>query len=407
VKRVPRTAFDEVREGPGQDDPFPVYRRWRESAPVYPLRPGYWLLTRHEDVTSVLRDSRFLVQPAPNLPIPVLRTLFRMFKFLDPPDHRRLRHVVAGAFTPRAVAGVRPFVERTAAALLEGRTEIDVVRDFAEPIPIAAATEILGVPSAKRAAIGRWSITLLQALDTPIPLDIRGVVRLVRSGQQPPVTSLHAASRLRRYTRRALLGKIADRGPSAALDALVRAVDEGTLTVEDAAATFMVMLVGGMASTRGFISTAVYTLLRHPDQLDALRADPSLLPQALEELLRFDGPGIQVVRVAAEDVLVGDVVIAKGDMVFVLLNAANRDPAAFPEPDRLDICRPVTTRHVAFGTGIHYCPGDALSRLAGEVALAAIVPRLPRSVPDGFQPQWRRSLSVRELRSLPLELSPV
>jgi len=401
-----KTVFDDIMDGPGRHDPYPVMAGWREEQPVYPVCPGHWLVTRHEDVVGALRDPRLGVLPAPRIQIPVLRTIFRMFKFLDPPDHRRLRQPIVAPYTAKSVERLRPFVASLAAELLEGRESLDVVADFAKPLPIAAACEMLGIPVAKRRKLGRWSIKMLKALDTPVPGGIGDVVRMIRAREVPPLTSLDAATKLRRFGRRQLRGKVKNTVPSPALDALAKAVQDGGMALDDAVATWMVMLVGGVGSIRSFLSGAVYTLLRHPDQLDRLRQDPSLLPQAVEELLRFEGPGVQVARVAQEDAEVGGVRIAKGDMLHLMLGAANRDPDAFADPYRFDICRHAEARQVAFGTGLHYFPGDALTRVLAEEALAVLVPRLPDGLPAGFQPTWRRSMSVREITSLPLALAP-
>ena len=400
------TIFDEVMDGPGRADPFPVYRRWREHDPVQPVIPGHWALTRYADVSAVLRDLRFGVMPAPRLPIPIFKTLFRMIKFVDPPDHRRLRQPVAGAFTPRAVEELRAFVDSTCAALLDGRTSIDVAADYAALLPIHVEARLLGVSDRRRDKVGGWARTVMQGTDTPTPRDLADVWRLWRVGDLPSLRTLDAAAKLRRFARRLLRGRVRDEVPSAAVTALRAAVADGSVALDDAAATYMALMLGGVAALRAVLANGVYTLLAHPDQLARLRAEPSLIPQAVEELARFDGPGVQVQRRALEDVELGGVVIKAGDIVHLMLGAANRDPDAFDDPDRLDVARRPAVRHLDFGTGIHHCPGDHLSRMVLEAALAALLPRLPDGLPDGFQPEWKRSISVREIRSLPLTLRP-
>jgi cytochrome P450 len=336
----------------------------------------------------------------------VLKTVFRMFKFLNPPEHRTMRHAVAPGFTPKPMAELRPFLAETAVGLLRGRDHIDVVRDFAHPLPIAAACEALGVPPAHRDKLGRWGHQLLKAADAPVPQSIGQAIRMLRSGDLAGARALNGIARLRRYGRRMVTGRVRGTRPSAATESVMAAVRDGTLSRDDAVSTWAAMLVGGVASTRAFIANSVYTLLAHPDQLALLRQDPSLLPNAIEELLRYDGPGMQIIKMAGEDVQMGDVLVRKGDIMHLLLAAANRDPAAYEDADRFDICRQPAVKHIAFATGIHKCPGDTITRLATEAALAAILPRLPDSLPPGFEPQWHPSFSLRELAAFPHTLRP-
>jgi cytochrome P450 len=312
----------------------------------------------------------------------------------DPPDHTRLRRLVSKAFTPRMVELLRPRVQAIADALLDAvadRGEMDLIDDYAFPLPITVIAEMLGVPPADRDQFRAWSDTLVAAVP-PMPAG-------------PEATE--AAEGLRRYLE--ALFEERRRAPAEDLSTgLLQAEEAGDrLSKEELQGMMYLLLVAGYETTANLIGSGVLALLQHPDQLAALRGDPALLPSAVEELLRFCAPvATSTLRYAADDVALGGVVIPKGDMVLVVITAANRDPVRFPFPDALDITR-ADNKHLAFGHGIHYCLGAPLARLEGEIALGTLLRRMPDlrlSVAPGAL-TWRPSLVLRGLTKLPVVFS--
>src|SRR5262249_13929072 len=282
----------------------------------------------------------------------------------DPPDHIRLRRLVTKAFTPRMVEQLRPRIQAIADALLDavaGRGEMDLIDDYAFPLPITVIAEMLGVPAADRNQFRDWSDTLVAAAP-PMPAGPAAV---------------EAAEGLREY----LEALFEERRRAAAADlitGLLQAEEAGDkLSQEELQGMMYLLLVAGYETTANLIGSGVLALLQHPDQLAKLRSDWALLTPAIEELLRFCSPvATSTLRFAAEEVTLGGVVIPKGEMVLVVIMAANRDPARFPSPDVLDITRS-DNNHIAFGHSIHYCLGAPLARLEGEIALKTLLRRMP------------------------------
>jgi cytochrome P450 len=281
----------------------------------------------------------------------------------DPPDHTRLRQLVAKAFTPRMVEQLRPRVQAIAEALLDavaGRGEMDLIDDYAFPLPITVIAEMLGIPPADRGQFRDWSDVLVRTA--------------------PPHTigpeAIAAAEGLGRY----LEARIEERRRAPADDliaGLLQAEEAGDkLGKEELQGMVYLLLVAGHETTTNLIGNGVLALLQHPDQLARLRRDSALLPSAVEELLRFCAAVVMSTRYAAEDVALGGVVIPKGGMVLIVIAAANRDPTRFPNPDALDITR-ADNKHLSFGHGIHYCLGAPLARLEGEIALGTLLRRMP------------------------------
>jgi cytochrome P450 len=321
--------------------------------------------------------------------------------FLDPPDHTRLRRVVAPAFSQSAVAAMRADIEAIAGSLLpSGAASVDLVRDFAYPLPFAVVAQLLGIPDADREQVAGWSQTLTASLDVPPPVKLRdvprGIAAIVRR-ESHPVAAVRASTAICRYAQRRI--KASKTAPATPFcETLVRGIADGELNNDEAAATWVMMAIAGHETTANLIGNAVHAIL---DQ--QLEVDPTLIPRAVDECLRYDTPVPHTPRVAHEDVDVGGVTIRRGEVALLLLAAANRDPNAFPDPDRLDLNRRKTPSHVGFAHGIHFCVGAALARLEMEAALNVVLPRI--DVDAERRPAVRRpTVAVRGLAELPLTL---
>jgi cytochrome P450 len=379
-------------------DPYPTYHRLRAEDPVHHSPLGFWVLTRYDDVVAALRDPRLakeaiaaFVAARFGAPIPALG-LSMLDR--DPPDHTRLRSLVSKAFTPRVVEGLRPRIQQIVDGLLAGVAEagsMDLVEEFAYPLPVIVICEMLGVPVADQERFKAWSLDIARSLDTimlPPDSDVgrRGVS--ARHGLADYFRELIAE---RRTKPRADM-----------LSALIAAEEAGDkLNENELLATCILLLVAGHETTVNLLSNGTLALLRNPDQLRRLRENPALIGTAVEELLRYDGPVQRTARIPSEDMTIAGRKIAAGEMVMPFLGAADRDPAQFPEPDRLDIGRR-DNRHIAFGLGIHFCLGAPLARIEGQIAINALVQRFPKLALATETPEFRQSLTLRGLKSLPL-----
>jgi pimeloyl-[acyl-carrier protein] synthase len=390
-------------------DPYPFYAALRASNPVFrlpvgePTGPGAWLLTRHADVHAVLRDTRFSVDRRrarlvrdnlDRLPIGMalgeeggLRTMLVM----DPPDHTRVRGLVSKAFTPRHVAALRPRIERIVEELLgaaAGHGSMDLIADFAAPLPAIVIAELLGVPAADHRRFKQWSSELVTSVGAGNPVAIRERFE-------------KALGQLVDYLR----GVIAERRRAPGDDlisGMIQAQEQrDALTDAELLATSNLLLLAGHETTTNLIGNGTLALLRHPGELERLRAAPSLLPVAIEELLRYDSPVQATVRVATQDVEIGGRRIPAEALVITGIGAANRDPSVFPEPDRLDLAREPNP-HLSFGLGVHFCLGAALARLEAELAFGALLEHFPRLELTSEAVSYRANLVLRGLDALPV-----
>ena len=388
-------------------DPFPVFRRLRREDPVHRSEAvGGWVLTRYADVKTALHDRRlssdritpFLAHESVRASGHVQelgRIAGRWVVFNDPPAHTRLRGFINTAFTSRAVERLRPRIEAIVDALLSqvaDRGSMDVIADFAYPLPVIVIAEMLGVPPEGREPMKAWSDELAlfigSAFGTPDKYE-----RASRAMTGMTAYFREIVGARRRQRREDLIS------------ALVDAEEQGgRLSEDELVANCVLLLFAGHETTTNLIGNGLLSLLRHPDALAALRADPSLIEPAIEELLRYDGPTQAQVRVALEDIELHGKTIRAGDRVFVMVNAANRDPARFPEPDRLDLAR-ADNAHVAFGYGAHFCVGAPLARLEGQLAIAAVVRRFQDLARAPGELTWLPSMVFRGVRSLPVTFS--
>ncbi len=385
-------------------DPYPVYHRLRAADPVHRHPLGFYVLTRYEDVSALLRDPRFgksgyraLIESrfgaSPDGSWMPLSMLFR-----DPPDHTRLRALVSKAFTPRVVETLREHIQGIVDRLLArvaGAGRMDVIEDLAYPLPVTVISELLGVPAGHTDEVKAWSRDIARSLDAialPVGPDV------IERGR-------HATKAMSGYFRE--LAEERRRRPGAdLLSGLVEAEEAGDrLTEAELLATCVLLYVAGHETTVNLIGNGLLALLRHPDERRRLQDDPALLAPAVEELLRYDGPVQRSGRMAAEDAEIGGVPIPVGTLVLGLLGAANRDPAQFADPDRLDLGR-AEPRHLGFGSGIHYCLGASLARLETQVALGTLLRRFPAIALDEERPVWRPSSTLRGLEALRVTLGP-
>jgi cytochrome P450 len=381
-------------------DPYPLYRKLRELDPIHRSPAGAWILTRHADATAVLRDPRFSSNPShlggDRPQVGPRRVDTKVLLFLDPPDHTRLRALVSKAFTPGVVRRLRPRIEELVAELLdqaERRGSLELIADFAYPLPVAVICELLGVPAGDRALFGSWSSDASRLLDRDIDLDEAAVER---GGA--------AIAGFTEYFGGLIQQRRAEPGDDL-LSGLIAAEEDGErLTWEELFATIILLYLAGHETTVNLLGNGALALLRHPGQLERLRGDPALGLSAVEELLRYDSPVHVTARIATTDLQVGGVRIGAGEQVVVLVAAANHDPEVFADPDGLDVARP-DNRHLSFSAGMHYCLGAALARLEGEVAFNALLRRFPRLALADPEPQLREHFVLRGLRSLDLRIA--
>jgi cytochrome P450 len=319
--------------------------------------------------------------------------ILRSLLMLDPPDHTRLRGLVNRAFTPRVVEQLRPRIQQIVDELLDVAAaggEMDLVRDLAYPLPVTVIAELLGVPAEDRDRLKRWSDELTVVID---PIGSGRSVESAAGAYAELSAYFEAVFEDRRLRPRDDL-----------VSALVAAEQEGErLRGAELLALCALILGAGHETTTNLIGNAVLALLRHPGERKRLQDDPSLMESAVEEFLRYDSPVQATDRVASEDCEIGGQRIEAGRFVAVLIGAANRDPARFPEPDRLELGR-ADNRHLSFGQGVHYCLGAGLARVEAEIAIGSLLRRFPDVSGSADPPGYVPSLTLRGPTALPLSL---
>ncbi|MEU7013986.1 cytochrome P450 [Streptomyces sp. NPDC046385] len=352
-----------------------------------------WLVTRYEDVKFVSVDPRFSRQAVYGRSVTRVAPHFIPMEgavgFADPPDHTRMRRVVARAFSARALRSLREHAQDVMDGLLD-RLErhgppADLMEMVNRPFPLAMVSELMGVPEGDRPLMANWSDAIISA----------------GAGRE---ASERAKSEMARYFTE-LIGRSHDTGKETLAAVLADAVDEGTVEEYEAVGLAVLIQIGGAHAVRNNSANMVYTLLTHPEHLARLRAEPALLPRAVDELLRYipHRNAVGLSRIALEDVEVGGVTITKGDPVYVSYLTANRDPSVFPDPEKLDFDRGYNP-HVAFGHGPHYCPGSALARIESEILLDSLWTRFPDlrlAVPEE-ELRWQRGALIRGPETLPV-----
>jgi cytochrome P450 len=382
-------------------DPYPFYRALRETAPVFKTPQGFWLLTRYEDMAFALRDKRFGKDFAGNMvrrygsdrmEEPAIASLANTMLVQDPPDHTRLRGLVTKAFTARRVADMRPRIRALVDEQLDrvaDKGEMDVMRDLAHRLPVIVICDMLGIPEAHRAPFLAGSNVNGRILE-PVPMT-RAELDQANMNTKMAGVYFNQLCELRR------------REPQDDLTTeLVKAEEAGDkLTSAELEANIGLLFGAGHETTTNLIGNGLLALHRHPEQWERLKADPSLIANAIDELLRFDS-SVQITgRVTNTEVDVGGVTLPASESIVMLLGAANRDPAQYTDPDKLDVGRQ-NIRPLSFGGGIHHCLGAQLARLEAELVFTALVERLPNlKLPEKDAPAWRRSFTLRGLSKLP------
>ena len=391
-----------------QADPHAFYRELRERASLARVaNRQQWVVCGYDLIRSLLRDPRVdaEIPPAaadqPDGQHPFLgareeaRTLFAsMLHHQGPADHKRLRRLVLPAFSPKRVAARRARIQELTDASLDAalaRGRMDVVDDLARPVAVTIAGEVLGIPEASRSGLGDLSCELIHQLDTPTSPVRRERGILAMLALAPALRELIADWRTCPPTDGNLLW------------ALEQARESGSMTEDEVLGHGALLLFAGQLTSRHLIGAGLLALMRHPDQWDLLRAQPELIETAVEELLRYENPAPALARTAREEFEFAGEVISPGDSVLLLTGAANRDPAVFADPERLDITRRPNP-HLAFGHDAHYCVGAALARLEAEVAIGTFVRRVPRPRLETETVEWEETFVLRGPTSLPVVL---
>lgn len=390
-------------------DPYPYYDHLRADDPVHRISPYQVVLTRYADVWSTLRSpdvSRDLEVTADydeHDPVAVRRRQRRRggaktILSLDPPDHTRLRRLVSQAFTPRAVESLRPRIEAMVDAVLDraaDRGAIELIDELAFPVPFQVISELLDMPTERADELRQWSQDLTAGLEPAATLADLDAAESAVGQLVPYLISIIEERR---------------RHPGDDLLSALLAVEDGgdTLSPAELIAFVMLLYVAGHETTVNLIGNGMLALVRHPDQLDLWRHDPSLDAVAIDELLRFDGPVQFTVRAAVrpmsfDDGRGGTSVVEPGQTMLTVLGAANHDPSVFDDPHRLRLDRSNAGRHLAFAAGIHYCLGASLAKLEAGIALTRLIRRF-RSVELDGEPGWRDRLTIRGVDRLPLRL---
>ena len=378
-------------------DPHPVYARWRQEAPVarvrLPTGVTAWLVTRYDEARQALSDPRLSkaipLGPGAN---PLMAAISRHMLSADPPDHTRLRRLVSSAFTARRIEALRPRIEQITDELLAamaGRDRVDLIDAFAFPLPIQVICELLGVPAADRESFRAWTTVIVGG--TSATAEGAGALRAMA----------------------AYIGELIDerraRPGDDLLSGLIGVRDAGDrLSSDELSSMVFLLLIAGHETTVNLIGNGVHLLLAERERWDRVRAEPGLLPSAIEEFLRYEGPvETSTYRHAVEDLEIGGTAVRAGESVLVSLLGADRDGSRFPEADELRLDR-AQNPHLAFGHGIHYCLGAPLARLEGEIAFGRLLARFPELRPAGPAPAvtWRPGYLIRGLVELPVVPGP-
>jgi cytochrome P450 len=385
------------------NNPYPYFHQLRKEDSIYwNERWNGWIFTRYHDINKLLMDPRFTserIKPSKNMPEQMVldmastyEVLSKWMVFSDPPNHTRIRMLVNKAFTPKAVEEMRPFMNEITDYLLqqvESTRKMDVIRDYAFLLPILVISKMLGLPDEDRDLLKQWSDDLLLLVFGAVKETNRH--ERAKNGMQQMVYYLENVVQARQKNPQNDL-----------ITSLVNAKERGdALSMGEVISTCTLLIFGGHETTTNLIANGLYSLLKNPDQLEKLRANPSLIHSAIEELIRFDGPSKAIMRIAKEDVEIEDKKIKKGQRVLFMQNAANRDPEVFENPDKLDITRQ-SNHHLGFGKGIHYCLGAPLARLESTVAINQVLKHLKNIRLERTDLEWQPNIISRALKQLPV-----
>jgi pimeloyl-[acyl-carrier protein] synthase len=383
-------------------NPYPLYQRLRTEDPVHwdPYLHA-WVVTRYNDVIEVLHRYSADRTPTPEQLStmglaalnPIAAVMVRQMLFLDPPNHTRLRALASAAFTVRRVEALRSHIQEIMDSLLDRvveKGEIELIADFASPAPAIVTAELLGVPVADHDKLKDWSADFAEMLGN-----------FQHNPDRFP-RILNSVSNMTEYFRTTMMEQRVKPQDGLVSAMMSATVDGAKLTEEEIIANLIVTMVGGQETTTNLIGNGMLSLLRNPESIQKLRDDPSLVPSAVEELLRYESPSQHTARLAPADTELGGKKIRKRQAVIAVMGAANRDPERFPDPDKLDIERK-DNRHVAFGWAAHFCFGAALARIEGQIAISTLLRRLPNlSLDQKTTLRWRDNLGLRGLTALPI-----
>jgi len=380
-------------------DPYPLYERLRREDPVHwdPYLHA-WVVTRYADVITVLHDFSAARTPTPeqlsaiglSKLTPLARVMVKQMLFLDPPSHSRIRGLAACAFTPARVAALKNRIQQLADELLDkvaSSGRMDVLADFAEPLPAIVTSELFGVPTGFALQLKTWSAKFAEMLGN-----------FQHNPDRIP-SMLDTIENLTEFFRKAVEDQRKKPCPGLVHSLVKAEVDGDRLTEEEIIANCIITLVGGLETTTNLIGNGMLTLLCHPNEMQRLRSDPALIVSAVEELLRFESPSQHTARLAPADLELGGKAIRKRQAVIAVMGAGNRDPERFPDPNRLDLARQ-DNRHLAFGWAAHFCFRAPLARLEGQVAFATLLNRFPNISLEPGPIVWRENLGLRGLKAL-------
>jgi pimeloyl-[acyl-carrier protein] synthase len=386
-------------------NPYPLYHKLRSEDPVHWDRFLHtWVVTRYPDVLNVLHSFSADRTPTPEQLTamglsglnPIAKVMVKQMLFMDAPAHTRLRGLASAAFTPRRVEVLRGHIQEIADGLLErvrAQGRMDIIEDFAAPMPAIVTAEMLGVPTEDHSDLKKWSADFAEMLGN-FQHNPDRIPRVLESTNNLTDYFQAAIDKARQHPREGLI------------QAFMNAeIDGDRLTDEEIVANCIVTMVGGQETTTNLIGNGLLTLMRNPEQLTQLRDDPSLINSAVEELLRYESPSQHTGRIAREDVQIGGKEIRKGQAVMAIMAAANRDPERFPDPDRLILDRS-DNKHLAFGWSSHFCFGAPLARMEGQIAFETMLRRLPNLEVSPGPLTWRNNSGLRGLTALPVTFSP-
>ncbi|WP_409493040.1 cytochrome P450 [Amycolatopsis sp. cmx-11-12] len=383
-------------------DPYPFYRQVFARGPVVKAADRFFVVSGFEEASALLRNPAFghpepevLPDPHENEPVDDQGRVIRSFLALDPPDHTRLRRLVSKAFTPRMVEQLAPRVEELAKELVSKALEMgefDLMAEIARPLPVVIVSEMLGVPLADRDRFEGWSHAMGRALDPSFLIEKETVAAAVAARREFVAYFRELAKERRKRPTGDLFSD------------LVSVSDEGDrLSEGELVITAMLLLVAGHETTTNLIGNGMLALLNHPEQHRKLAEDRSKIPNAVEEMLRYDSPVQLTTRIALRDATVGGESVGEGDQTVVLLGAANRDPRAYEAPDRFDVDRP-SPRHLALGQGIHFCLGAPLARLEARTLFETLL-GTGHAFHLTADPVWMKQVTLRGLDGLRLEFA--
>jgi cytochrome P450 len=387
-------------------NPYPLYERLRTEAPVHwdPYLHA-WVVTRYADVITVLHHFSANRTPTPEQFAamglaelgPLAQVMVKQMLFMDAPDHTRLRGLASTAFTPARVEALRSHIKEILNNLLEPLLQagqMDVIADLAAPLPAIVTAEMMGLPTSDANQLKDWSADFAEVLGN------------FQHNPDRASRTLKCVEEMTSYFRDAV-EQIRSDPRDGLINALLSAeIDGDRLTDEEIIANCIVTMVGGQETTTNLIGNGVLTLLRHPDQLERLRNNLSLVPSAVEELLRYESPSQHTARICREDTELGGQLIRKGQAVIAVMGAGNRDPERFPDPDRLDLGR-TDNRHLAFGWASHFCFGAPLARIEGQLVFEALVRRTTNMAITTSPIVWRDNLGLRGLTALQVTFDEV